>query len=204
MARISRCVISASLVAMAMSVRMAAEPQVALAVRLYNGSGAPAEELFAARRAIESTFHDAGLDVIVRHCGRQLPERSIDPCSEPLEPLEVVVRIIDAPHFNPTLHPDACGMAYVLREIDRGWLATAFFDRISSASARVGVDAGTLLGLVIAHELGHLMLGSGYHGGAGVMRAEWEEEQLLTHNPDAWRFSTLEAARLRRAATIPF
>jgi len=36
------------------------------------------------------------------------------------------------------------------------------------------------------------------------MRAEWEEEQLLTHNPDAWRFSTLEAARLRRAATIPF
>jgi hypothetical protein len=130
------------------------------------------------------------------------PGNSVDPCSEPLKPLEMVVRIIDAPLFSPTIHPEACGVAYVLKETDRGWLATAFSDRIASAAMRVDVDAGTLLGLVIAHEVGHLLLGSGYHGWTGVMRADWAEE-LFKRNPEAWRFSTLEAARIRQAA-IPF
>ena len=115
----------------------------------------------------------------------------------------MVVRIIDAPLLDQTIHPDACGVAYVIRETDRGWLATAYSDRITSAAVRVGVDAGTLLGLVISHELGHLLLGSGYHGWSGVMRADWSEE-VLNHPREPWRFSTLEAARMRHAATIRF
>ena len=121
---------------------------------------------------------------------------AIDSCSESLKPLEMVVRIIDAPVLDSTVHPDACGVAYVVRETDRGWLATAYSDRVTSAAVRVGVDAGTLLGLVISHELGHLLLGSGYHAWSGVMRADWSEE-LLNHPREPWRFSALEAARMR-------
>jgi hypothetical protein len=91
-------------------------------------------------------------------------------------------------------------VAYVLNETDRGWLATAFSDRVADAATRVGVDAGTLLGLVIAHELGHLLLGSGYHGGTGVMRADWPKDR----HGEPWRFSTGEAARMRQAASIGF
>ena len=185
-------------------VRVSAEPRVALTVRLYNTSGIPAPELLAARRAIDATFQDTGLDLILRHCGRPVfPQDAVDPCSESLKPLEMVVRIIDAPSDDPTTQPEACGVAYVLRETDRGWLATAFSDRVASAATRVGVDAGTLLGLVIAHELGHLLLGSGYHGWTGVMRADWPKE-LLDHNGEPRRFSTLEAARMRQAAAIRF
>jgi hypothetical protein len=137
----------------------------------------------------------SGLDLIVRQCGRGV-HGSIDPCTESLKPLEMVVRIIDAPLLDSTVHPDACGVAYVVRETDRGWLATAYSDRVTSAAVRVGVDAGTLLGLVISHELGDLLLGSGYHGWSGVMRADWSEE-LLTHPREPWRFSALEAARMR-------
>ena len=91
-------------------------------------------------------------------------------------------------------------MAYVIRETDRGWLATAFSDRIAGAATRVGVDAGTLLGLVIAHELGHLLLGSGYHGWTGVMRADWPEE-LLNHNARA--VALLDARSRQDAAGRP-
>ena len=192
------------LVAMAIGVRVSAEPRAALTVRLYNTSDIPAPELLAARRAIDATFQDTGLDLIVRHCGRPvLPEDSVDPCSESLKPLEMVVRIIDAPADNPAIQSEACGVAYVLKETDRGWLATAFSDRVANAATRVGVDAGTLLGLVIAHELGHLLLGSGYHGWNGVMRADWPRE-LRDHNGGPWRFSTLEAARMRHAAASRF
>ena len=34
------------------------------------------------------------------------------------------------------------------------------------------VDSGMLLGMVIAHELGHLVMGSGTHG-PGIMSANW-------------------------------
>jgi hypothetical protein len=50
---------------------------------------------------------------------------------------------------------------------------------------------------VIAHEVGHLLLGSGYHGEAGVMRAEWPDT-VLNREDDEWRFSLLEAARMQR------
>ena len=185
------------LAAMAAGVNAGAEPMPAFSVRLYNGAGVSTPDLLAARRAIESAFEGSGVDLIVRQCGR-VSQTSADSCDEPLKPLEMVVRIIDAPVVNQTVDPDACGVAYVVGETDRGWLATAFSDRITSAAVRVGVDPGTLLGLVIAHELGHLLLGSRYHGWSGVMRADWSEE-VFNQPSEPWRFSALEAATMRRS-----
>jgi hypothetical protein len=59
------------------------------------------------------------------------------------------------------------------------------------------MEPGTLLGRVMAHEVGHLLLGTGYHGEAGVMRAEWPDAQL-NRDGDHWRFSMLEAASMQR------
>ena len=193
-----------ALFALTMGVRVSAEARVALTIRLYNASAVPAPELLAARRAVESTFRDTGVDLIVRLCGRPASaEDPVGPCNENLKPREVVVRVIDAPAFSATLHAETCGMAYLVRDTDRGWLATVFSDRIGGAAARVGVDSGTLLGLVIAHEVGHLLLGSGYHGWSGVMQADWPDA-LLSRTGEPWHFSKVEAARMREAASIPF
>ena len=204
MKAIALCAVTGALLATAMGVAASAEPPAALTVRLYNASGIAAPELVAARHAIDATFEDTGLDLIVRHCGPPLsPGGQPDLCGERLKPFEVVVRIIEAPTFSASLDPEACGMAYVVKETDRGWLATAFSDRIANAASRVGVDAGTLLGLVIAHEVGHLMLGGRYHSWQGVMRADWPEA-LLERKSDQWRFSKLEGAMMRQVASIRF
>jgi hypothetical protein len=172
---------------------------VHLTVRLYNTAGIPAPELISARYTATSILGDGGLDMVVRHCGRAgSTETPPDSCSETLRPTEVVVRIIDAPAFNAALNPDAFGLTYVVQETDRGWLATVFADRIERAAARAGVATGTLLGRVMAHELGHLLLGSGYHGPAGLMRAEWPDATLPRSGAD-WRFSIGEAARMHQA-----
>jgi hypothetical protein len=203
MKAIATCAVAGALVATAI-VRASAGAPVALTVRLYNTSGIAAPELVSARRAIEATFQDTGLNVIVRRCGRPVsPDDQIDLCDESLKPLEVVVRIIEAPTFSSSLDPEACGMAYVVKEVDRGWLATAFSDRIAAAATRVGVESGTLLGLVIAHEVGHLLLGTGYHSWNGVMRADWPDA-LLDRSGERWRFSKLEGARMRQVASIRF
>jgi hypothetical protein len=172
---------------------------VNLTVRLYNTANVPALELISARDTAESILSDGGLDMIIRQCGRAIStDTPPDSCSETLRPTEVVVRVIDAPAFNAALNPDAFGLTYVVKETNRGWLATVFADRIERAAARAGVATGTLLGRVMAHELGHLLLGNGYHGPAGLMRAEWPDA-TLPHSGADWRFSISEAARMHRA-----
>jgi hypothetical protein len=180
------------LVTVTISARGTAGSPATLTVRLYNTSGIPPDELAAARGAADAILRDTGLDIRFRECAR-----TTDPCADTLNRSEVVVRIIDAPQFNATLHPEAYGVTYIVKETNRGWLATVFSDRIDAAAARVGVDAGTLLGRVMAHEIGHLLLGIDYHGAAGVMRAEWPDERL-NRDGDEWRFSMLEAERMHR------
>ena len=66
-------------------------------------------------------------------------------------------------------------------------------------------DASQLLGHVMAHELGHLLLPHGAHSVAGVMRPEWDRAQvqaaaegLLTFTPDQ---ADLIRARLSASAS---
>ncbi len=193
--------VMAVLLAMTMAVRVSAESSVTLTVRLYNTSGIPTPQLLAARRAAESILRDTGLDIRFRQCGRRVsPDQPVDPCDQSLKPSEVVVRIIDAPAFNATLYPDVYGVSYVVRETNHGWLATVFSDRIARAATRAGVDPGTLLGRVMSHEVGHLLLGTGYHGQAGLMRPDWPDAQLNLEGEE-WHFSAIEVTRMHRALT---
>jgi hypothetical protein len=171
---------------------VAAESPVTLTVRIYNSSGLPSNESAAARGAAHSILRDTGLDVRFRQCGG-----ATDSCDQPLARSEVVVRIIDAPPFNATLDPGAFGLTYIVKSTNRGWLATVFADRIGDAATRVGVEPGTLLGRVMAHEIGHLLLGVDYHGSAGVMRAAWPD-RALNRDAEDWRFSMIEAERMQR------
>jgi hypothetical protein len=171
---------------------VAAESPVTLTVRLYNTSGVPADELALARSTADSTLRDTGLDVMFRAC-----DSATDSCDRPLAPSEVVVRIIDAPAFNATLDPEAYGLTYIVKSTNRGWLATVFADRIGSAATRVGLQSGVLLGRVMAHEIGHLLLGVDYHGSDGVMRADWPDG-ALNRDAEDWRFSMIEAERIKQ------
>lgn len=183
--------------AMMTATRAAAVAHVTLTVRLYNNGQVPAAELLLARDTATAILSDGGLRIHVRQCGPAVsPEAVPDRCAEPLKSVEVVLRVIDAPAFTTSVHPDAFGVSYVVADTDRGWLATVFADRVRDAAARAGASQGALLGRVMAHELGHLLLGSGYHGPGGLMRAHWPDA-MLTRNGAEWQFSVAEAARMQ-------
>ena len=167
---------------------------VTLTVRLYNSAHVPVPALLSAREAAGAILADSGLRVVIQQCGTGI---DVDSCNNPLKTNDVVVRVIDAPAAKTNLHPDAFGFTYVAADTDRGWLATVFADRIGYAAARSGVASGTLLGRVMAHEIGHLLLGSGYHGATGLMRAQWRDESLAREG--LWSFSIAEAAQMQAA-----
>jgi hypothetical protein len=177
----------------------AASP-LALTVRVYNSAGLSADTILATGASAAPILRDTGVDVTFRYCGTTDARTPgfVDACDDRLSPNEVVVRIIDAPLDATHLDPLAFGLTYVMRETNRGWLATVFADRILSAAHRVGVDSATLTGRVLAHEVGHLLLGQEYHGAVGVMRAHWPDQLIAGSSRSEWRFSMREAATIQQ------
>jgi hypothetical protein len=77
-----------------------------------------------------------------------------------------------------------------------GSLATLYADRIAVMAAGSGLDLGTLLGRVMAHEIGHLLLGTTAHQPHGLMRARWSRSALQFRVGLEWQFSRDDIERI--------
>ena len=55
------------------------------------------------------------------------------------------------------------------------------------------------LGFAVAHEVGHLLLGTNAHGAAGLMRAVWSRSELQRNDPADWLFTAGESLAMSRA-----
>jgi len=63
------------------------------------------------------------------------------------------------------------------------------------------VGVANILGNVMAHELGHLLLGSNSHALSGIMKARWENEEL-ERIAKGGLFFTIEQAELIRERLV--
>ena len=159
---------------------------LSLVVRIYDAYGVPADELAAARAVVENILKDAGVAVTWPQC----------PCDTRVGATELVVRIAAAPQATGAT---SLGFSYV--DVDRkaGTLATVFADRVRTLASRAGVDESELLGRAIAHEVGHLLLGTHDHDRDGLMRGEWTTIELARHRPWDWTLSRKAGAKMRQA-----
>jgi hypothetical protein len=80
----------------------------------------------------------------------------------------------------------------------RGTLATVYGNRIEATAALASSDAGVLLGRTMAHEIGHLLLGTRSHSRRGLMRALWTDDELRRDERRDWTLSHAEGAAMRR------
>lgn len=171
-----------------------------LMIRIYNGEAAVAADVRAARAAADKILEAAGVLATWRECRKAADSSAgpIDACGEPLTAREVVVRLVSAPDA-PRRETTVFGDSLVDAQTRTGTLATVYADRVARAAARLRIDPGTLLGRAIAHEIGHLLLGTNEHSDDGLMRAYWPDRRLLAGGTRPWRFSRREASQLAPA-----
>ena len=172
-----------------------------MVVRVYNTAGLPRGEVAAAQRVADRIFKAAGIRVRWRECRTvKGPSASADDaCDDVPQARELIARLVTG-----GADPSASMFGYALIDAtgQAGTLATVFTDRIGRAAGRLRVPRATLVGRTLAHELGHLLLGSNSHGLRGLMRAWWADTDLRRDADDDWRFLDREAANMTQALAI--
>jgi hypothetical protein len=169
-------------------------------IRVFNNLDVPAADLAAARQRADAILQDAGVQTVWLDCwqGDRQPENAPVRCQDPVGS-DLVLRL-QKTHKADGSKFVSMGFSLV-RGLDAApFLSTVYVDRVDSVARASGIDARHLLGLAMAHEIGHVLLNSNSHARAGLMRADWSREELRRNDTAAWRFLESEAADLRAAA----
>lgn len=184
------------LVAHAVPANANARGEEIVTVRTYNYAALAREELRAAQSGAERIFKRAGIAVEWIEC--RVTGAIGAPCTEPLLPgRDLMLRLMERARADQQ-RSVALGESMLDREQRTGVLMTIDLWPVRTIAGRSATEMPTLLGRAIAHEMGHLLLGSGGHPRLGLMRAHWSSDELRGLKPAHWGFSSREAAQMRQ------
>jgi hypothetical protein len=150
-----------------------ADPNPTSRVQVDNYSQASSAILAGAEREAGRIFGEAGLKVVRLDCpsghSARVPQ---DPCQERLEATDLSLRVLSEPGQN-RFQTTVFGFAVhpVLASVYYGYMLR----RAQSDDAEFEVPI--ILGRVMAHEIGHLLLGSNSHPIAGIMQPRSERKR---------------------------
>ena len=136
---------------------------------------------------------------ILANAGITVVWLDIDPDSPTELPVGAIVLRLQ-PTAGPKHDPKALGVA-LAPEIGDGFYATIFFDRVRERAAdtvliETGASLAAVMGHAIAHEIGHLLLGTNSHSGSGLMSAVWTVSEVRYLARGQLNFSPAEAAKM--------
>jgi len=81
-----------------------------------------------------------------------------------------------------------------------GTIADIYTDRLTDLTCGRKWALGPILGELIAHEIGHLLLGPDSHCTGGIMRPHWGERDLEEAQRGQMLFTAQQAERMRAQA----
>ena len=170
-----------------------------LLVRVYDTAGLPSADRKRAFARAGGILARVEIDAAWLECPAGAFTRSSPVCGAPPAPGELVVRLVRATPEADRQHPRALGYSLVDTGTGTGTLATVFVDRVDRLAQHGRADRAAVLGRAIAHEIGHLILGTNGHSGQGLMREHWTAEEIRRDRADDWRFTSAERQTLHAA-----
>jgi hypothetical protein len=96
----------------------------------------------------------------------------------------------------------ALGYSIIPHTHEVATMAFVSFIRIQQLSASTSVGVEDLLGLAVAHEIGHLLFGTNEHANYGLMRAQWRLRDLEAKAWNEFEFTKDQVKRLRAAILV--
>ncbi|MCP5119204.1 MAG: hypothetical protein GY953_51035 [bacterium] len=171
-------------------------PPVELRVLVYNYAEAPAALVGKAEEVASKIFREADVAATWEICaGPGTRERG---CSTSSNLATVYLRLLPQAMTKRVRKGELqFGFAPLPAGGSPGVHAYVYFNRVKELAEQHLVIVPQLLGQIMAHEIGHLLLGSNNHTRQGLMRAQWTGDKLKEANVRLAYFSRKQAARAR-------
>jgi hypothetical protein len=147
-------------------------PQVT--IYLYDDAGLSEQVLAQAEEEATRIFRRAAIDTLWVGCKLLKPAPHGDPkCQAAKAPFHLVLRIV--PWSSKREH--VFGIAFLSAE-GQGIYSDVFYESAEKLHKQWHASLSRVLGHVMAHEIGHLLLGTNAHSSMGIMRPNWQIQEL--------------------------
>lgn len=183
-----------------------------MTLRVYNYAHVHDDILKRAARQTNRIFHRFGVEIEWLHCPTSRKQvASNRTCSARLGPNHLVLNLLPA-HMSKLygFRRGVFGFAAPTTDGLPGTHISLFFARVVDLAFHGTVGTGfedaqaIILGHMIAHEIGHLLLGPGSHGNKGVMKFPWDRRVLMSMERGRLRFTAREQSRILEALSVRF
>jgi hypothetical protein len=164
-------------------------------VRTYNYAAVPGHTLLDAEQHAAEIFRRAGIELAWVDCPVSREEIEKFPvCTQMTnDPRAVTLKIL----------PESMAAGYALPFTNLGLTiqhhaSFVFYHRVQQLSNDKGISEPVVLGHIIAHELGHLLLGEGGHSDKGIMMDDLHLKDFRqAEKGTPLTFSTEQAQRMQ-------
>jgi hypothetical protein len=167
---------------------LGAEP--VLTMRVQNGAGVPGRTLARAEKIAGAILHQVGLDVVWVD--------AVEAGDRSLGPAEFRLHIVDKRPAR--LAGDAAGYALIFpAETGAENYAGVSYPMVRDIAASLQTCVERMMGITMAHEIGHLLLGSKAHSRRGIMSPAFRGREVRQAEKGELGFTVEEGARVREA-----
>lgn len=175
--------------------------ELPVTVSVHNDADIPFGILLQAESEASRIFRQSGLEIRWLNCSlpQAVPENPVE-CATADFPRHLQLRIASR---SLNLSEFAMGNSYLSAD-GTGCYANLFYNRAQfiHQNSPSQVSVATILGHGIAHELGHLLLGTNSHALTGLMRARWQPPDLASASKGTLLFSTFESQEMQNKLAV--
>jgi hypothetical protein len=155
------------------------------------------EKITRATAEASAIFARTGVELAWADCTGPAPEPL---CGQVEGPVALNLRLMPA-RLAPAELPEGI-FGFALMSTTSGFARTAnvYYDRVGAIADGRKYRLAVVLGAMMAHEIGHLLLGQGSHSMYGLMSLPWGPKVLTAANRGMLSFSKREAMAIEQAA----
>jgi|SRR5579863_2490032 len=194
--RIKKCLVLALVLTPSLC---AAEQVLKITVFVYNYAEVSGDVLAQSEAEAGGIYQLVGIGIAWLDCPLSPDQAGQYPaCQVPPGPTRLVVRVLSRVMAERMRQPeDTFGFALQPGDGTFGMVANVFSFDAEELAKRRGMSHGVILGHLMAHELGHLLLGTGGHAASGIMHVPWHRKELEIITQGLMLFGPAEGEKMR-------
>ena len=172
-----------------LATRASAQNAPTVRVALHDSSAAPGQLLAEASDFATRVFREAGIEID--------GAGNASTCAASVAARVFCVQVLLRPH-HPQFEPGKIRTMGVALAADANRaVVSVFLDAVADVARRYGQPLGKVLGIALAHEIGHVLLPPPSHSSSGIMQGSWEGDALRHAINGDIAFTDRQAALMR-------